>query len=274
MIKVPFYKMSGSGNDFILIDNRKGILSGMDMERFTARVCAHRLSVGGDGLIFIEESKIADFKCTLNNADGSKAEMSGNGSRCAARFAYLLGIAKKEMAFETGAGVLKAEVEGHLVKVSFPPPKDLRLDIKIDIDGERFDGHFINTGVPHLVYLVNDVERLDLIKIGRATRQHSIFSPAGTNVDFVRLISGNRLQIRTYERGVEDETLACGTGSVASAIIASLLKGVSSPAILKTRSGKELIVHFKRDGKLFFDILLEGDAMMIYEGEMWEEAWI
>ncbi|MEK7306093.1 MAG: diaminopimelate epimerase, partial [Nitrospirota bacterium] len=188
--------------------------------------------------------------------------------------AYLLGIAKKEMAFETGAGVLKAEVEGHLVKVSFPPPKDLRLDIKIDIDGERFDGHFINTGVPHLVYLVNDVERLDLIKIGRATRQHSIFSPAGTNVDFVRLISGNRLQIRTYERGVEDETLACGTGSVASAIIASLLKGVSSPAILKTRSGKELIVHFKRDGKLFFDILLEGDAMMIYEGEMWEEAWI
>ncbi len=274
MIKVPFYKMSGSGNDFILIDNRKGILSGMDMEGFVSRVCAHRLSVGGDGLIFIEESEIADFKCTLYNADGSLAEMSGNGSRCTARFAFLLGIVKKEMTFETGAGVLRAEVEGHLVKVSFPPPKDLRLNINIDIDGERYDGYFINTGVPHLVYLVNDVDRLDLIKIGRATRQHSIFSPAGTNVDFVRLISGNRLQIRTYERGVEDETLACGTGSVASAIIASLLKGIRSPVTLKTRSGKELIVYFRRDGDRFSDILLEGDAMVIYEGEMWEEAWL
>ncbi|HLF85516.1 MAG TPA: diaminopimelate epimerase [Nitrospiria bacterium] len=274
MIKVPFYKMSGSGNDFILIDNRKGILSGMDMESFASRICVHRMSVGGDGLIFIEESKVADFKCTLHNADGSRADMSGNGSRCTARFAFLLGIVKKDMTFETGAGVLRAEVEGYLVKVSFPPPKDLRLNIDIDIDGERYDGHFINTGVPHLVYLVNDVERLDLIKIGRATRRHNIFSPAGTNVNFIKLVSGNTLQIRTYERGVEDETLACGTGSVASAIIASILKGVSSPVILKTRSGKELIVHFKRDGKLFFDILLEGDAMVIYEGEMWEEAWM
>lgn len=273
MIKVPFYKMSGSGNDFILIDNRKGILSGMDMESFTSRVCAHRLSVGGDGLIFIEESKVADFKCTLYNADGSRADMSGNGSRCAARFAYLLGIAKKEMAFETGAGILKAGVEGYQVKVGFLPPKDLKLNIRININGEVFDGHFVNTGVPHLVYIVDDLEHLDIIKIGRATRYHNTFSPAGTNVDFIKLTSGNTLQIRTYERGVEDETLACGTGSVASVIIASLLKGVSSPAILKTRSGKELIVHFKRDGKLFFDVLLEGDAMVIYEGDMWEEAW-
>ena len=273
MTRIPFYKMSGSGNDFILIDNRKGVLSGIDLKGFTSRVCAHRLSVGGDGLIFVEESSLADFKCTLYNADGSKAEMSGNGSRCTARFAYLLGIAKKEMTFETGAGVLKAEVEGCLVKVSFPPPKDLRLNIGIDIDDEFYHGHFINTGVPHLVYIVDDLEDLDIIRIGRATRHHSIFSPAGTNVDFITLAGNNILQIRTYERGVEDETLACGTGSVASAIITSLLRGVRSPVTLKTRSGKELIVHFKRDGELFFDLLLEGDAMMIYEGEMWEEAW-
>lgn len=273
MIKISFYKMSGSGNDFILIDNMDGILSGMDLKKFASRICAHRYSIGGDGLILIEKSSVADFKCNLYNADGSQAEMSGNGSRCAARFASLLGIAKKKMTFETGAGVIGAEVEGFNVKVGFPPPIGLKLNIMVNINGEILDGHFVNSGVPHLVYIVEDLERIDIIKIGRATRYHALFSPAGTNVDFITLGSGNALRIRTYERGVEDETLACGTGSVASAIIASLLKGVTPPVTLKTRSGKDLIVHFKRDGERFLDILLEGDAMVIYEGEMWEEAW-
>lgn len=273
MVKIPFYKMSGSGNDFILIDNRDGILSGINLKEFVSKVCAHRYSVGGDGLIVIEDSKVADFNCRLYNADGSRAEMSGNGSRCAARFAGLLGIAKKEMAFETGAGILRAKVDGYHVKVGFLPPKDLKLNIKIDIKGEKFNGHFINTGVPHLVYFVDDLEHLDIIGIGRVTRYHDIFSPAGTNVDFIKIDSRDMIHIRTYERGVEDETLACGTGSVASAIIASLLRGVSPPVTVKTRSGKELIVYFRRDGDQFSDILLEGDAMVVYEGEMWEEAW-
>lgn len=273
MIKLPFYKMSGSGNDFILIDNRDGILSGIDLKDLASKVCAHRYSVGGDGLILIEKSNVADFKCILYNADGSQAEMSGNGSRCAARFANLIGVAKKKMTFETGAGILRAEVDGSCVKVGFPSPLDLKLNIKIDIKGEILDGHFVNSGVPHLVYVVEDLESVDIIKIGRATRYHALFSPAGTNVDFIRLSDRNMIQIRTYERGVEDETLACGTGAVASAIIASLLKGVTPPVTLKTRSGKDLIVHFKRDGERFLDILLEGDAMVIYEGEMWDEAW-
>lgn len=273
MVKIPFYKMNGSGNDFILIDNRKEVLSGIDLEGFASKVCARRYSVGGDGLILIEESKIADFRCSLYNADGSQAEMSGNGSRCAARFASLLGIAKKEMTFETGAGILRAEVEEDHVKVGFPPPKDLRLNIRIDINGEILDGHFVNSGVPHLVYIVDDPEKIDIIKIGRGTRYHNLFLPAGTNVDFIGFSSRNMLKIRTYERGVEDETLACGTGSVASAIIANLLKGIRSPVSLRTKSGRDLTVHFKRDGERFLDILLEGDAMVVYEGEMWEETW-
>lgn len=273
MVKVPFYKMSGSGNDFILIDNREGVLSGIDLKGFASRVCAHRYSVGGDGLIIIERSKVADFKYNLYNADGSQAGMSGNGSRCAARFASLLGIAKNEMSFETGAGILKAEVERYNVKVGFPPPLNLKLNIRIDINGKILDGHFVNTGVPHIVYIMDDLEQIDIIKIGRETRYHALFSPAGTNVDFIALSGRNMLQIRTYERGVEDETLACGTGAVASAIITSLLKGIESPVTLRTRSGRDLIVHFKREGERFFDVLLEGDAMVVYEGEMWEEAW-
>ncbi|TLY13949.1 MAG: diaminopimelate epimerase [Nitrospirae bacterium] len=251
-----------------------------------AKVCAHRLSVGGDGLILIERSRRADFRWRLFNADGSEAEFSGNGARCAARFAYLKRIAPRRMRFETLAGIIEAEMlsgpvarkservrELTVVKVRFPNPTGLRLHLRLSINGIEREAHFIDTGVPHCVYLVDDPETVDLVGIGRPTRYHELFRPAGTNVNFIKILDPHRIQIRTYERGVEDETLACGTGSIASALIASLLAKVESPVTLIPQSGLELTVYFTSRGSSFTDIYLQGDARAVSEGRILPDAW-
>ena len=283
---IPFMKLSGSGNDFILIDNRERVVDPRRASSLAAKVCAHRLSVGGDGLILIERSRWADFRWRLFNADGSEAEFSGNGARCAARFAYLKRIAPRRMRFETLAGIVQAEiVSGSLgrksetlrkptaVKVRFPDPTGLRLHLRVSINGIERETHFIDTGVPHCVYLVDNPEAVDLMGIGRPTRYHELFRPAGTNVNFIKILDPHRIQIRTYERGVEDETLACGTGSIAAALIASLLAKVESPVTLIPQSGLELTVHFTSRGNSFTDVYLQGDARAVYEGRILPDAW-
>ncbi len=225
---IAFHKLSGSGNDFILIDNRRGALKGVQLNRFAAAICRHRMSVGGDGLILFEKprAKGAAFRWRLFNADGSEAEMSGNGGRCAARLAWLLGIAPKRMRFETLAGTVQAEITGRggtQVKIEMPPPHGLQLDLKVPFDGEARVGHFLNTGVPHFVYLLEDVSGIDVVGVGRRTRQHPAFQPAGTNVNFAKITGRHTIAMRTYERGVEDETLACGTGATATALVAGVL---------------------------------------------------
>ncbi len=283
---IPFMKLSGSGNDFILIDNRERVVDPRRAASLAAKVCAHRLSVGGDGLILIEHSRRADFRWRLFNADGSEAEFSGNGARCAARFAYLKRIAPRRMRFETLAGIIEAEmVSGPLgrksesvrvptaVKVRFPDPTGLRLHLRVLINGIERKAHFIDTGVPHCVYLVDDPETVDLAGIGRPTRYHELFRPAGTNVNFIKILDPHRIQIRTYERGVEDETLACGTGSIASALIASLLAKVESPVTLIPQSGLELTVYFTSRGNSFTDVYLQGDARAVSEGRILPDAW-
>jgi diaminopimelate epimerase len=278
---IPFHKMSGSGNDFILIDNRANILKGINIPRLVKTICRHRLSVGGDGVILLERprSKRFDFRWRLFNADGGEAEMSGNGGRCAARLAHLLGIASKKMIFETLAGPVRAEVdEGGgkrpaRVKIEMPPPKDLQLDLKIRVEGETHLGHFINSGVPHTVLYVEDLDATDALSLGRAIRHHSLFQPAGTNVNFVTLRTPHRAVMRTYERGVEEETLACGTGAVAAALISGALSRGTSPMDLRQKSGIPLRVHFRWNGREFSDVFLEGDAQLIYSAELQEEAW-
>lgn len=278
-MKIPFTKLSGSGNDFILIDHRTPFLPEATLSQWVAKVCAHRLSVGADGIILIEppgpsaSGGKADFRWRLFNADGSPAEMSGNGGRCAARFAFLKGIAKAAMVFETPAGLIQAEVIGDQVKIRFTDPTDFRWRLAVEIDGTRREGHFVNTGVPHLVYLVDDVETVDLPVLGRKSRLHPLFQPAGTNVNFIQRLDAHRLKIRTYERGVEDETLACGTGSVASALVAATVSGAQSPVTLLPRGGQPLTVTFTREGERFRGIYLAGDARVVYDGEMGEEAW-
>jgi diaminopimelate epimerase len=272
---ITFFKMSGCGNDFILIDHRKKFLKDRELKRFAASICRHRLSVGGDGLILLEKAKKkdADFSWRLFNADGSEAEFSGNGGRCAARLAYLLKIAPARMAFETLAGLIQAKIHGENVTIQFPIPQNLGLGLKIPVDDKTYEGHFLNTGVPHLVYFVSDLERTEVVPLGRKSRYHKMFQPAGTNVNFISVKNPHRIEMRTYERGVEDETLACGTGAVASALIAGALGKISSPVSLKQRSGQTLEVAFDWDGKQFGQVSLTGEARLIYEGRLWEEGW-
>ncbi len=270
---IDFFKMSGSGNDFILIDNRLGGLQLPDMKGFVSRVCARKGSVGADGLILIEASDRCDFRWRFFNADGSEVEMCGNGGRCAARFAYLKGIAPPKMSFETLAGVIDAEVTGDTVKLRLTNPVFLTTNRKITIDDIPFEVDSINTGVPHVVHFTNYLDAFDVVPIGRSIRYHQEYKPAGTNANFVEVVDGKTIRIRTYERGVEDETLACGTGSVAAALIAAEKNLVTPPVNVIVRSGETLRIHFQKTVSGFEKVYLEGKANVVYEGKLWEEAY-
>jgi diaminopimelate epimerase len=271
MDSIPFYKMNGCGNDFILIDNRGGRFSG-DPAPFSRAVCRRKMSVGADGLILIEDSARFDFKWQFYNADGSRAEMCGNGARCAARFANTLGIAGERMTFQTDAGPIEAEMRGAQVKIRMTPPSRCRLDETIDVAAGPLTMSHINTGVPHVV--VEDALAAvdDIVPLGREIRYHEAFAPAGTNVNFVSAHGARHLQVRTYERGVEDETLACGTGCVAAALVAAARHGWPSPVSAATRSGGILTIHFQRAGEGFQEVYLEGDARIVYTGEIGPDA--
>ena len=273
MTPIPFWKMSGSGNDFILIDNREGVVRVADTSLFAARICRRKISAGADGLILVENSAAADFKWRFYNSDGSIAEMCGNGARCAARFSFLNGIAGRRMRFETKAGVIGARVNGDKVKIAMTAPYDLVLKaaLKIDTQTIKFDG--INTGVPHVVIQTDDIEMAPVVPLGRRIRHHARFAPAGTNVNFIAPLEEHVWAIRTYERGVEDETLACGTGNVAAALVLGLQNSVNSPVTLKTRGGEYLKVYFSKQGPRFENIHLEGDARVIYQASLHPDAW-
>jgi diaminopimelate epimerase len=273
MMKIPFMKISGSGNDFILIDHRTPFLDEVGLKGFVQKACRRRVSVGADGLILVERSKRADFKWRFFNADGSEAEMCGNGGRCVARFASLKGITGPSLTFETLAGILSARVDGKRVKLELTKPSGLKLDEPLPVEGKQEVVSSINTGVPHAIIFMKDLEGVDILTMGRGLRYHPHFAPKGTNADFVRVEDGSRLSVRTYERGVEDETLACGTGAVASALIAAFKGMVKSPVAVKTPGGEVLLVHFQIEAGEVKNVFLEGDVHIIYEAEMWEEAY-
>jgi diaminopimelate epimerase len=277
MQRIPFMKMTGTGNDFIMIDNRAGVVDSNNCRDLVRFACRPKLSVGADGLILIEDDPEVDFKWRFFNADGGEAEMCGNGARCAARFAYLNGIVRKpQMAFRTIAGVIHAEMIGERVKIQATPPHGMDLSIQIEADGRSFSADFINTGVPHLVLALDDeaaLEAMDVFRYGRALRFHSRFAPAGTNVNFVLICDSQHIKIRTYERGVEAETLACGTGSIASALIGASRQLLISPVEVETRSGEMLTIHFRPQGPQHFaEVYLEGSARVVYEAELWDET--
>jgi diaminopimelate epimerase len=273
MKPIPFYKMSGAGNDFIIIDNRNQIVAEDGLNGFINGVCRRKMSAGADGLILIEDSDEFDFRWRFFNSDGSKAEMCGNGARCAARFAHVTGIAETTLSFETEAGVVGAEIYEDRVKVKMPDPSDLKLAYPLELSNRSLQISSINTGVPHAVVMVEQVADMDVVTPGREIRYHQKFAPAGTNANFVQRIKGNAIEIRTYERGVEDETLACGTGAIASAIIAASRFKMNSPVDVKTRSGEYLTIHFNTKDGQFGDIYMEGNARIIYTGELQPDAW-
>lgn len=266
MTHIDFVKMVASGNDFIVVDNRKSEIPGLGLHAFARQICDRNYGVGGDGLILIELSKKADFRMRIINSDGSEAEMCGNGARCAALFANEKGIAGKNMGFETLAGMIEAEVAGEVVRLKMSDPTDLRREVRILIENENYIAHFVNTGVPHTIIYVEDLDSWDVKRLGREIRHHKTFAPKGTNVDFVEVLEGNILRVRTYERGVEDETLACGTGVVASGIISAALKNFKSPVVCLTKGGDKLKIYFRRNGDSFNDVYLEGGAREVFSG--------
>lgn len=265
---LQFYKMSASGNDFIMIDNREKVVDKLfpDVLGFVAKVCRQHLSVGADGLILIEKSSAVDFSWRFFNADGSEADMCGNGGRCAARFAFVNGIAEKRMAFETLAGVMKAEILGEQVKLQLTAPTSLKLDYRIALEHRELFVSSVNTGVPHVIILTDNVDHAPVEELGRVLRYHKEFSPDGTNVDFVTVVDRTNVKLRTYERGVEGETLACGTGAVAASVILKH-KGLTGDRVnLLTRGGEVLRVTVGDE------VYLEGDARIIYIGKLMPEA--
>ena len=270
---IDFIKMSGSGNDFILIDNRGENLPVKSVRELVIRICRRTGSVGADGMILIEPSDRVDFRWRFFNADGSEVDMCGNGGRCAARFALLKGIAGERMSFETGAGIIDAEVSGNRVKLRLTDPHSLRMDESIPVNGRDLAVSSINTGVPHVIHYVGDLDNFDVFQTGRAIRYHVHYQPAGANANFVKVIDRHGIRVRTYERGVEDETLACGTGSVASALISARKGQVDSPVDVTVKSGETLRIHFEKTESGFERVYLEGGADVVYEGRLWKEAY-
>ena len=271
---IPFTKLSGSGNDFIVIDHRTPILARAELASFARAVCRRKFSVGADGLILIEKSDEADFAWTFMNGDGSIAEMCGNGARCAARFAYMNRIAPAAMRFKTLAGIISAEIVGDNVKIKMTAPHSLELSKTLTVGGRTMEVHSLNTGVPHAVVFVDDASSVPVGEWGREIRRHPHFQPAGTNANFVQLLGPYALHVRTYERGVEDETMACGTGAVASAMVAALAGKVKPPVKITTSGGDQLIIHFPEpeSGQPPAEVFLEGAAKIIYDGHLREEA--
>jgi diaminopimelate epimerase len=275
MDEIEFWKMSGSGNDFILIDNRHGAV-GDDMKgRLVQRACRRRESVGADGVIFVLNSDRFDFRWQYFNADGGEVEMCGNGARCVSRFAFLKGIAGAAMTFETLAGPVSSKVDGRKVRVEMPRPSGLLMNLDLEHQSEWKTLDFVNTGVPHVVVGVEDLAGHPVREQGRAIRYHARFSPEGTNADFMKVLDTGELEVRTYERGVEDETLACGTGAIACALVACSRELVKPPVEIKTRGGEILTIDFtfQQDDPAAFDrVWLEGNTTLVYRAELDPEA--
>jgi len=278
--RIRFTKMCGAGNDFIIIDNRSLRLEKERGRELTRLACRRKISVGADGLMLVENDPEVDFKWRFFNADGSEAEMCGNGARCVARFALLKGIVQKpRMVFRTCAGLIEAEVKGERAKVRMTHPHGLEIDIPIELDNCGFDVSFINTGVPHAVFFTRSerhLEQTDVPVLGRSIRFHRRFEPAGANADFIHVSGPHNIAIRTYERGVEAETLACGTGAMAGALTAAAKDLVVSPVDVRTRGGESLVIYFEKSlqkgEKVFSDVYLEGDAKVVYDGELWDDT--
>ncbi len=264
---VRFWKLEGAGNDFLGLDGRA---DGFKLNRQQiADLCDRRRGVGADGVLVVEKPKVrgADFRMRYYNSDGGEAEMCGNGARCFALLARAVSGRKgNELRVQTQAGLLTLRMSGREVQVSMTEPTKLRLGKKVVVAGRKVVVDFLNTGVPHAVLFVRSVRSIDVAKQGRAIRYHSAFAPSGTNVNFVEIGRGNRIHVRTYERGVEGETLACGTGVVAASILSNLRRGLRSPILVTTRGGDHLRVGFSMVNGQARKVTLQGPARIVYTG--------
>jgi diaminopimelate epimerase len=267
-MNVRFIKMNGAGNDFVLIDNReqKVTLRPEDV----VRICHRQRGVGADGILVLVPSRTgkADWAWDFYNSDGSTADMCGNGARCFARFVQKVAGTNGKTTFETGAGIIGAQFKADRVKINLTEPKDLRLKEQVQLSTGPSEIHSINTGVPHAILFVPAADKARVQNLGSEIRYHKHFAPKGTNVNFVQVLGPNRIRVRTYERGVEGETLACGTGVTAAALISSRVHGFQSPVQVQVQGGDILEVSFREESGAFKDVHLEGPADFVFEGEI------
>ena len=264
---IPFTKMNGAGNDFVMLDNRD--LRYSLKKEDIAWLCDRHRGVGADGLLAVEPAQAgADFRFRYYNADGGEAEMCGNGARCFARFVATLLGETRDMTFETIAGTLGASFIGEQVCIAMSEPFEQEADLPVAVDGLASQIHSVNTGVPHAVSYLENLSDLDVVKFGSAIRHHDHFSPSGTNVNFAKVLKPGHIAIRTYERGVEDETLACGTGMVACALYHHLLDEAPSPVKVDVKGGDTLSIGFERVGDSFKNVTLTGPADITFTGEI------
>jgi diaminopimelate epimerase len=264
---LKFTKMHGAGNDFVMLDNRLGDLR--IRSAAIQRLCDRHRGVGADGVLVVEPGdKGAEFRMRYYNADGGEVEMCGNGARCFARFVRRIGGPRDEVSFVTNAGVITARFVNDSVELAMSEPKDLRLNQSLPLKLEMLEYHFVNTGVPHVVTFVDDIESVAVERLGAQIRYHEQFAPQGTNANFVQKIDERTLAIRTYERGVEAETLACGTGVVAGALIFYKLIGAKPPISVRVKGGDTMQVNFDAGGDSFENVRLIGPAEIAFEGEI------
>lgn len=265
---IDFIKMNGAGNDFVLIDNRSNSIRLTPAQ--VTRLCHRQRGVGADGVLLLIPcvSRRADWAWEFYNSDGSVAEMCGNGARCFARFVRRVTGVNHNLTFETGAGVIAASFQGERVTVNLTPPKDLRLDQQVPLRNGPTQIHSVNTGVPHAVLFVPDADAAMVQNLGAEIRRHAHFAPKGTNVNFVQILGPGSIRVRTYERGVEGETLACGTGVTASALISAMLHGFQSPVRVRVQGGDDLEVSFSKRQEGFADVRLTGPAEFVFEGRV------
>ena len=258
--------MVASGNDFVVVDNRRQIIQ--DATAFARTVCRPHQGAVADGVLLFEASKKANFKMRILNLDGSEAAACGNGFRCIVLYAHEVLKYSSSMRFESGSGI----IEGHvgpkgMVKVQLVKPRIFEADSVIEVRGHRLHYAFLDTGVPHTVIFVEGLAKVEVFDIGKAIRHHAHFQPFGTNVNFVEVKSKKEIAVRTYERGVENETLACGTGSTAAAAV-SVLKGYTeSPVTVQTQGGEKLRIEIHKKGPEIEKVFLEGKAQFVYKGE-------
>jgi diaminopimelate epimerase len=271
MVSIPFVKMVGAGNDFIIIEARKNF----DYTQFTKAICARQNGIGADGVLVFDKSKASDYRMRIINADGSEAEMCGNGARCMA--AYIVANfkpAKALFGMETLAGEILGEAKGEVARVRLSNPKDYRPNLNITVANQKLEVHYIDTGVPHTIVFVDGLQDVNVNSLGALIRNHPRFAPRGTNVNFVERAREGMVAVRTFERGVEAETLACGTGAVASAMIAYLqanpnVKKQKEAFIKVLTASKEILeITFDLDADFKIDnVWLKGSAKLIAKGE-------
>ena len=264
-MQLSFTKMNGAGNDFIMLDNRDEKVA-LDPSSI-ALLCDRHRGVGADGVLAVEPPvQGADFRMRYYNADGGEAEMCGNGARCFARFVRRLDADKSVISFETLAGIIRASFPDNEVCVAVSDPHSHRPPVSLEINGRTLEVHCVNTGVPHAVVFTDDVEAVDVSKDGAALRYHPAFAPKGTNANFVQVLSLESIAIRTYERGVEGETLACGTGVCAAALLHHFRTRSPSPVHVKVRGGDTLQVAFEASERGFRNVTLTGPADFVFDG--------